>query len=464
MARIDERNAPTRERRSGALSAFHGTLGGLKALMSGETRQTLRTMTQCAPDDIVYATRALAGIEGAAVIVHGGAGCAASALFAADASGSIFSTNLDEKDSILGGDKKLREAISRAAAQGASAVFVLGTPVTAINNDDVNSVISEFEDSAGIRVIYANTDGFKSKTPVTGYDTASHCLLSGLVEGSWSEHSPGERDFINLITMSESPADVLSILGVLEDMGIFVNVLPRYSSIDSVKRASRAAASAALNGGEGEYLAGGLEESFGVRVVRTDSPIGIEATEHFVRAVADALGIGRDAERYIVTRRGAADAAVLKAPLGGCGVFLNMDLEAAASFAALVRELGGEVTGIAVPYVDEFNKRLLDKFQDDKMPFIVANGQPFEIANALSKTKSDFCVVPRGIAASVLPIGTALIEWGREPCFGWDGILAFSSLIDRLKNSRGIQSFRGGIYKKTWLSKSGNWHIKTEVR
>ncbi|MDR1581114.1 MAG: nitrogenase component 1, partial [Synergistaceae bacterium] len=321
MARIDERGALTRERRSGALSAFHGTLGGLKTLMSGEIRQTLRTMTQCAPDDIVYAARVLAGIEGAAVIVHGGAGCAASALFVADAAGGLFSTNLDERDSILGGDEKLREAISRAAEGGASAVFVLGTPVTAINNDDVNSVISEFDDAPGVKVIYANTDGFKSKTPVTGYDIASHCLLRGLVD-----RAPVERGrFINLITMSESPADVLSMLGILEDLGISVNVLPRYSSVVSVKRASRAVASVALNGGEGEYLAGGLEESFGVRSVRADSPIGIKAVEHFVRAAAGALGVGEEAERYIAARRGTALDAAAKAPLGGCGVFLNMD-------------------------------------------------------------------------------------------------------------------------------------------
>ncbi|MDR3165613.1 MAG: nitrogenase component 1 [Synergistaceae bacterium] len=465
MAWIDERAALTRERRSGALSAFHGTLGGLKTLMSGETRQTLRTMTQCAPDDIVYAIRVLAGIEGAAVIIHGSAGCAASALFAPDASNLLYSTNLDEKDSILGGDEKLREAISRAASRGASAVFVLGTPVTAINNDDVNSVISEFEDRTGVKVTYANTDGFKSKTPVTGYDIASHCLLRGLVEHSRSEGSQsGCGCFINLITMSESPSDVLSVLGMFEDLGISVNVLPRYSSADSVKRASRAAASVALNGGECEYLVDGLEESFGVRAIRTDSPIGIEAAERFIRAAAGALGVEQEAERYIAERRGEADEAASKTPLSGYGVFLNMDLEPAASFAALVSELGGKVTGVAVPYVDEFNKRLLDKFHDNATPFIVANGQPFEIANALSKTKSDFCVVPRGIAASVLPFGIVPIEWGHESFFGWDGILAFSSLISRLKNSRGIKPFRGEIYKKTWLSKSGNWHVKTEVR
>jgi nitrogenase molybdenum-iron protein alpha chain len=465
MTRIDERHALSRERRSGALSAFHGTLGGLKTLMGGETRQTLRTMTQCAPDDIIYATRVLAGIEGAAVIMHGSAGCAASALFAEDAAGSMFSANLDEQDSILGGDEKLREAIGRASARGTSVIFVLGTPVTAINNDDVNSVISEFGDMPGVKVIYANTDGFKSKTPVTGYDIASHCLLRVPVEGLRSERPPSDRGrFINLITMSESPADVLSILGVFEDLGISVNVLPRYSSVDSIKRAPLAAASAALNGGEGEYLTGGLEESFGVRAVRAYSPIGIEATEHFVRAAAGALEAGEEAEKYIAARRGATDEVASKKSLGGCGVFLNMDLEPAAGFAALVRDFGGEVTGVAVPYVDEFNKGLLDKFHDNMTPFIVANGQPFEVANALSKTKPDFCVMPRGVAASALPFGVIPIELGREPCFGWNGILAFFSLIGRLKNARKTETFRGGIYKKTWLSKSGNWHVKTEVR
>jgi nitrogenase molybdenum-iron protein alpha chain len=141
-----------------------------------------------------------------------------------------------------------------------------------------------------------------------------------------------------------------------------------------------------------------------------------------------------------------------------------MDLETAASFAALVGDFGGEVVGVAVPYIDEFNKGLLDKFHNDATPFIVANGQPFEMANALSKTRPDFCVMPRGVAAAALPFGVIPIELGRGPCFGWDGILAFSGLIGRLKNARKTEAFRGGIYKKTWLSKSGNWHVKTEVR
>ena len=326
MAIMDDRRPLTRERRSGALSAYHGSLGGLTALMEGETRQAVRTFSQCAPDEIILSLRALGGIRDSVIIVHGGAGCAASALSLPKGEYSrVYSTNLNERDSILGGDYHLRRAIERARAEcSPQVIFVLGTPVVAINNDDINSVIMEM-DERGSKIVHVTTDGFRSKTAVTGYDAVSHAMMRELIE-----RSDEKEDFVNVISMSESARDAAECVRTLRGLGIRCGTFPLYSSAGRIRRAGRARATAALNDGEGGYLARGLEESFGVKFIPTDVPIGTEAAGRFILAVASEFGAASAAERYISRQAELNAAPIADARLDGARFFLNMDLAAAA--------------------------------------------------------------------------------------------------------------------------------------
>ena len=165
MSYLTERKIPSREKRLSTISHFNGTLEQLKNESSGsEIKQKIRTFTQINQDEISAAIGALASIEQAAVIVHGVAGCAASNLFFnAEGKTNVYSTNLQEKDTILGSDAKLHKAISKIVEEvNPKVVFIIGTPVVAINNDDVNSVIFELEDEFNIKIIYIYTDGFKT--------------------------------------------------------------------------------------------------------------------------------------------------------------------------------------------------------------------------------------------------------------------------------------------------------------
>jgi nitrogenase molybdenum-iron protein alpha chain len=462
MAFADEKHALSRERRSGAMSAYHGSLQGLISLTEGEIRQTVRTFSQCAPDEIIAAHTALCGIEGAAIVVHGGAGCAASSLgFPRNDHIRWYSTNLDEKDSILGGDDHLRDAIARACAEcSPEVIFVVGTPVVAINNDDVNSVILEAAGEGGAKIVFVGTDGFKSKTAVTGYDVVSHAFLRELIE-----RSSEKEGFVNVISMSESARDISSCLSLLRNLGIDCNAFPRYSTASRIRRAGRGRATVALNGSEGEYLAKGLEESFGVKFVPTDAPIGVAATARFVRAIASELGLESEAEKYIEKLSHSADDLASEAPLEGAGFFLNMGLAAATGFKEMINELGGTVVGLAVPYIDANNRELLKKWASPETIAVVANGQPFEIANALSKIKPDYYVGGAGMTSFASRFGAAPISTERGAFYGIDGFREFArraAVAARAK--RPAHMTPGGFYKAQWLAKSGNWHVKMEVK
>jgi nitrogenase molybdenum-iron protein alpha chain len=464
MSLISETKALTRERRSGALCGYNGPLEGLITAVSGDVKQTVRTFSQSAPDEIIYALRVLCGVEDSAIVVHGGVGCAA----AAEPGGGVrvYSTNLDERDTILGGDDELRAAITRACAERAPrAVFVVGTPVIAINNDDTRSIIMELEDELGVKIVFVGTDGFKSKAAVTGYDVVSHALLRGLVESETQEAG----EFVNVVSMSESAGDVAAAVHILDELGLVSNVIPRFSSVPAIARAGSAIATVALNGGEGEYLAIGLEESFGVRYIRTDTPIGAAAAERFVSAIARELSREEQAAEYVrrfaesVPRAGEGDGQFLE----GASFFLNMDLCAAAGFAELIGEFGGVVTGFAVPYVDSGNRSQLDRFADKKITAIVAGGQQFEIANALSKTRPDYFIGAEGNTSSALSMGVVPISLSRIPTFGLAGVEAFAGLMKKIKKIGGIRSTgekNENYYRDAWLRKSGNWYVKLEVR
>ena len=164
MSESLERKMITREKRLRTISHYNGTLESLLEDTEGDQlKQRIRTLTQINQDEVIAAIRVLASISQAVVIVHGVVGCAASGLAFLNEDkheislkkkqngwqkeNRIYSTNLCERDTILGGEEKLRQAINRAYEEtNPKVIFIVGTPVVAINNDDVNSMLYDFED------------------------------------------------------------------------------------------------------------------------------------------------------------------------------------------------------------------------------------------------------------------------------------------------------------------------------
>ena len=297
MSFLDERKALTREKRLSALSHFHGTLEGLIDETSGaEIKQRVRTFSQIHVDETINAFDVLSKIEDAAIIVNGSVGCGNIGLVNASENFNWYSTNLVERDTILGGDDKLREAVLRAnEEQHPKAIFIIGTPVVAINNDDINSVILELEDEIGVPIISIYTDGFKTKTPVTGYDIVTHSLLKYVVDKFVEE----KEDFINIISFSESIEDIEAVTESFKALNINYQVIPRFSSIEDIKAASRARATVVLNPEEGEYLAKELEEVFNVPYIASEAPIGFRGTKKFLLKLATFLNIEDKAIKYV---------------------------------------------------------------------------------------------------------------------------------------------------------------------
>jgi nitrogenase molybdenum-iron protein alpha chain len=351
----------------------------------------------------------------------------------------------------------------------AKAIFIVGTPVVAINNDDVNSVILELEDELGVKLISISTDGFKTKAPVSGYDMVLHSLLRYVVDRGAKDNQEKEN-FINVVSISENRENVAAILQILRDLDIPYQLLPQFAGIKQIEQAGKARVTITLNADQGGYFAQELEDVFGVPYIKNSVPIGLRGTRHLIMKLAKELGIEEKAKKYVEQQEEAVEKLVHLKPLEGKNVFLNIDLASAIHFTYLIEKLGGNINGIAVPYVDLENRENLKKLHSlsKVTTWIIANGQPFEKANVLSKKPADFYISLEEQTAFAVSQGAVPISLKQTGILGYAGLKSFVKQIERGNNLQESYPFRHEekipFYKASWLRKSSNWYVKQEVK
>jgi len=462
----NERKMVTREKRLSTLSNFNGTLDQLiKETEGSEIKQRIRTFSQVGKDEIFAAIQALSSIEHSAVVIHGVAGCAASNLYLnTEAPANVYSTNLQEKDTILGSDAKLNKAIAKIVKESnPKVVFIIGTPVVAINNDDVNSVIFELEDVFNIKLIFIYTDGFKTKSKLTGYDIVAHSLLQKVIKPSAPDSE--KNVLLNIISFSESKKNIEAITSLLDQLEIKYNIFPRFSSVEDIEKAASAKASVVLNDEKGSYLAQELEDAYGVKYIKSDTPIGLLGTNEFLKNIASEFGKEEQVEKLISDNERDIQKAISQKILSGKKVFVDGYLADVLRFGNVIELLGGDVSGLSVTTVDLNNRKLLNKFHElsPLTQIIVGEGQYFEKANALSKIVPDFYLSQNGNVSFAAELNTDIqpISLTEITSFGYEGLF---EIIDAFKHSRVFKWSKNSVYKDSWLKKSGNWYVKQETK
>ncbi len=463
MSFLDERKALIREKRLSALSHFHGTLEGLIEETSGaEIKQRIRTFSQIHVDEMAYAFDVLSKIEDAAIVVNGSIGCSALGIGQdQEKDFSWFSTNLVERDTILGGDDKLREAILRANEEKhPKAIFIIGTPVVAINNDDVNSVILELEDEIGIPIINIYTDGFKTKTPVTGFDIVTHSLLKCLID----KNVDLKEDFINVISFSENIEDVASIAGILTELNIKFQVLPRFSSVEEIRRASKARATVVLNPDEGDYLARELQEVYGVPYIESEAPIGFRGTKNFLQRLGSFLNIEGQVVEYIDEAEAKISEQFVSNILEDKRVFVDASLSKVYGYGRLLTNLGAQVVGFSSPFVDLENRKQLNRldFLSKNGIVIIGNGQQFEKANELRKNNIEIYFSENVGNSFVTDEGAVVVSTRNRVTYGFEGVDVIIASVRRALRLLG-KNISDSSYKDSFKRRSGNWFVKQEV-
>ena len=454
MSYQTERFIPSREKRTSALSHFNGTAAELNEQISGEISQRIRTFANAGQDEIIAVLSVISTIKNAAVIVHGASGCA---LCVSDlrANARIYSTNLTERETILGGDQKLFGAINDARKNRPEIIFIVGTPVTAISNDDIASVMLELEGETDAPMIFLKTDGFQTKTAVNGFDVLSHMLLRHIVKKS------EKGDFVNLIAFSQSAADIAAITGILKELNVNYNLLPRFSDAEAIRKAGAAAASIALSPNEAYELAQGLCEDFDVPVIEAPAPIGIRATGEFLSALGGALGRESEFNAYLAQKEAAAELNAYRGSLKCKRVFFDLDSAEALSAARLVLELGGEIAGFSIPYADEQNRAQIELLAElsESASVTVGLTNAFEAANFFAGQSCGLYIGGRVSLVTGTSVA-ALYTGASQSLYGYDGMKSLAQAARQVPFKFG----RTGYYRPEWLKKRGNWYVKREVK
>jgi nitrogenase molybdenum-cofactor synthesis protein NifE len=244
-----------------------------KASVAGSVSQ--RACSFCGSRVVLYP------IADALHIVHGPIGCAA---YTWDIRGALssgpnlhrlsFSTDMQERDVVYGGEKKLAAAIRELVkAYAPKAVFVYATCIVGVIGDDVKAVCKSAEAELGLPVILVDSEGFKGSKKA-GYHAACDALMNHLVgTGDTAEIPPHS---INILGDFNLAGEIWMIEEYYKKIG--VEVVCRITGdgrIEDIRRMHGAALNVVQCSGSVTRLAEQIKKKYGIPYIRV-SYFGIE--------------------------------------------------------------------------------------------------------------------------------------------------------------------------------------------
>ncbi|HWP96075.1 MAG TPA: nitrogenase component 1 [Syntrophomonadaceae bacterium] len=471
---LTDKEAEIRESRLGSITNFRG---GARELCMKSQAGTLvneeRRFTQCTSCSSTTAVCQLSMIQDAAVVNHAPLGCAGdfSSFNFTNRNGQVkrgmklqnahlLSSNLRERDMIYGGAERLKTALREARDRFAPrAIFITASCSSGIIGDDLESIASEAEPGLGVPVVPIHCEGFRSGVWATGFDAAYHGILSKIVKPAQNKR----QDLVQIVNFWGS--DIFTNL--LGRIGLKVNYLVPFATIEQLEHLSEAAAIAQICPTLGTYLGVGLEQDFGVPEVKAPPPYGIAGTDAWLRALGRVVKREKQVEALITEEkiRIGPELDKLREQLAGHSGFVGAGAGHGHGILCLLQDLGLKVAGACVwhhdpcldsgdPEADSLS-HLVNNYGD--MPFGVCNKQSFEMANMLHHLHPDiFIVRHHGMAVWGAKLGIPTFLMGDEHfAVGYQGLLNYGHKIaDTIANPAFINNLASHSrlpYKPWWF-------------
>ncbi|NOZ04346.1 MAG: nitrogenase iron-molybdenum cofactor biosynthesis protein NifE [FCB group bacterium] len=223
-------------------------------------------------------------------LIHGPIGCAA---YTWDIRGALssgpklhrlsFSTDIQEKNVIYGGEKKLYNSlIELIDIYHPKAAFVYATCIVGIIGDDVDAVCKRVAGEKGIPVLPVHSEGFKG-TKKDGYRAACEALLK-IIGREATDKVP--EFSINILGDFNIAGETWVIRDYYRRMGVeVVSVMTGDGRVADIGRSHGASLNVIQCSGSMMYLAKKMKEKYGIPYIRV-SYFGIEDTSEALFAVA----------------------------------------------------------------------------------------------------------------------------------------------------------------------------------
>lgn len=231
-------------------------------------------------------------ITDAVHIVHGPIGCSS---YTWDIRGSLssgsemfrnsFSTDLQEKDIIFGGEKKLSAAIDEIVKEKSpETIFVYSTCVVGVIGDDLSAVCKGAEKKYGIRVIPVQSSGFAGSKK-DGYKAACDAIINLMDDPETKAEIKDSRSF-NYLGDFNLAGEIWILNNYFKKIGIkLITGVTGDSTIEKLKQAQNASFNVVQCAGSSIYLADMMKEKFDIPYERV-SFFGIKDTAQSLRKVA----------------------------------------------------------------------------------------------------------------------------------------------------------------------------------
>ncbi|MDR3052435.1 MAG: hypothetical protein LBU48_01050 [Coriobacteriales bacterium] len=472
---LDVPAVAVREVRLNTITGFQGTAGELvTAARCGGMPDRSRSFSQCLGCGTAQAACMVTLVQDGAVISHGPVGCSSclhefAFTYRVNApqrgvekptQRKIYSTNLNEEDTVFGGNQKLEETIRTVYDRDRpKAIFIITTCASGIIGDDVEGVASDVESEIGIPVVAIFCEGFRSKVWTSGFDAGYHGVARKLLK------PPTERrKIINVINFWGS--DVFTKW--FRRFGYEANFITPYATVDSLAHASEAVASVQACATLGSYLSSALEQEFGVKAIRNAAPHGIPATDRWLRELGELLEQPEVAERIIEEERAEflPQIEALRAKLTGKTAYVTAGAGHGHSLLAVLSELGMRAQGAGIFHHDPINDNEFEESDalahfvrdyGDVPNYNVCNKQEFELVNMLNRIQPDILFARHGgmtLWGAKLGIPSLLI--GDEHfSMGYEGLVKYGErIVETLENDEFVTNLKAHAinpYTKWWL-------------
>jgi len=435
-------------------------------------------------------------------LVHGPLGCASCTwdIRGSRSSGSElyrngFSTDLQEKDIVFGGEKKLLETIIELNQLfKPSAIFVYATCVVGLIGDDLKSVCREATEITGSRVIPVQSEGFRSVNKSLGHQLACDALLEYLIgtEPPQKKVNPPQKEgmkplqkkmetfekilpqkmtseddvlesqvtsdtCVNILGEFNVAGDLWAIRPLLEKIGVSIQaVITGDSRVEEIANAHLAHLNLVQCQKSSRYLADSMEECYSIPQVRVNF-FGVEETSKSLISIAEFFNdpVMMDAAENLIeleTNRIKDAITPYRQRLTGKQVAVYVGGNKAWSLIRAFEELGMEVlmTGTQNGLPEDY-QRIKETVRDGTL--IVDDANAMELARLLEKYHPDLLVSGAKEKYMSLKMGVAFCDFNHDRISsfaGFQGFLNFAREVDRAVSSpvwKYTPSIKGSVFK-----------------
>lgn len=196
----------------------------------------------------------------------------------------VFSTDMQDRDIVFGGTKKLTQAIKEAVEIfHPKAIGIYATCPVGLIGDDINAVAAEATALYGIDVLAFNCEGYKGVSQSAGHHIANNVLFSSIMGKGNRER---KKYSVNILGEYNIGGDAWEMDRILEKIGYnVVATLSGDASLDSIENAHTAEVNVVQCHRSINYIAEMMETKYGIPWIKGNF-IGVTSTIETLRNLA----------------------------------------------------------------------------------------------------------------------------------------------------------------------------------